>query len=188
MNRKPPEDLSGLSMLDLFRVETENLTAILTAGLLELERGPVTPQQLEALMRAAHSLKGAARLVNLPVAVRLAHAMEDCFVLAQQGQISLGRNHIDALFRGVDSLTQISKSSDAEIKRWETDRAGEIVDLLNTLTALTSAPPPPAPWPNPRTSRPPPRHQPNRPPRQRTRHCSAGRMLRTPWSGCPQRI
>jgi len=145
MNRKRLDDLSGLSMLDLFRVEAENQTAILTAGLLELERGPVVPRQLEALMRAAHSLKGAARIVNLTVPVRLAHAMEDCFVLAQQGRISLGQNHFDVLLRGVDLLTQISKCSDADINQWETDYAREIVGFLNTLAALASAPPPPEP-------------------------------------------
>ena len=36
-------------------------------------------------MRAAHSLKGAARIVGLDVGVRVAHAMEDCFVAAQRG-------------------------------------------------------------------------------------------------------
>ena len=64
-------------MLELFRVETENQTAILTSSLLELERGPAAANQLEALMRAAHCLKGAARIVNLPASVRVAHAMED---------------------------------------------------------------------------------------------------------------
>ena len=41
----------------------------------------------EMLMRAAHSFKGAARIVNLQSAVRVAHAMEDCFALAQQGKL-----------------------------------------------------------------------------------------------------
>ena len=56
-------------------------------------------------MRAAHSLKGAARIVNLPAAVRVAHAMEDCFALAQQGKLALSQPEIDLLFRGVDLLT-----------------------------------------------------------------------------------
>ena len=38
---------------------------------------------LEALMRAAHSVKGAARIVGLEEAVQVAHVMEDCFVAAQ---------------------------------------------------------------------------------------------------------
>ena len=42
-------------------------------------------------MRAAHSLKGAARIVGLDAAVRVAHAMEDCLVAAQKGRSSSSR-------------------------------------------------------------------------------------------------
>src|SRR5439155_22687261 len=77
VNPNKMDDLSSLSMLELFRVEAENQAAVLTSGLLELERGPGAPEQLETLMRAAHSWKGAARIVNLPIAVQIAHAMED---------------------------------------------------------------------------------------------------------------
>jgi len=111
VNKQKLDDLSNLSLLELFRVEAESQTAILTSGLLELERAPAPPQQLETLMRAAHSLKGAARIVNLQAAVLVAHAMEDCFVAAQNGQIQLRRKEVDALFRGVDLLTQISRNS-----------------------------------------------------------------------------
>jgi len=44
------EDLSHFSMLDLFRVETENQARVLTAGLLALERGEAVAEQLEACM------------------------------------------------------------------------------------------------------------------------------------------
>ena len=80
------EDLSDFSMMELFRVEAESQTATLTAGLLALERDPTAADRLEACMRAAHSLKGAARIVNLNAAVKVAHAMEDCFVAAQRGK------------------------------------------------------------------------------------------------------
>ena len=62
MKPRNVEDLSNLSMMELFRVEAENQTAILTSGLLELERNSGAVANLEKLMRAAHSLKGAARL------------------------------------------------------------------------------------------------------------------------------
>ena len=68
---KPP-DLSQFSMLALFRVEAETQTLVLTSGLLALERDPHLADQLEACMRAAHSLKGAARIVGLGVGVRVA--------------------------------------------------------------------------------------------------------------------
>jgi two-component system, chemotaxis family, sensor histidine kinase and response regulator WspE len=137
MSKADRSDPSKLSMLELFSVEAENQTALLTSGLLELERGPGTPGQLEMLMRAAHSLKGAARIVNLPATVRVAHAMEDCFALAQQGKLTLLQPEIDLLFRGVDLLLQISKQTGAELARWETDHADDIEQVLSSLAHLT---------------------------------------------------
>ena len=49
--------------MDLFRSEADGQIALLTEGLLALE-GEASPSALEALMRAAHSLKGAARIVG----------------------------------------------------------------------------------------------------------------------------
>jgi two-component system sensor histidine kinase and response regulator WspE len=74
------EDLSDLPMLDLFRLEAETQVQALIENLLVLERVPMAAEPLEACMRAAHSLKGAARIVGLNAGVGVAHAMEDCFV------------------------------------------------------------------------------------------------------------
>ena len=70
-------DLSGFSMMELFRMEAESHTATLSAGLVAIEGTSAAPEVIEPLMRAAHSLKGAARIVGLDAAVRVAHAMED---------------------------------------------------------------------------------------------------------------
>src|SRR5688500_7339495 len=102
MTTPTPNDLSSFSMLDLFRLEAETQTALLTEGLLALERDSGATDQLEMLMRAAHSLKGAARMVNLDPAVRVAHAMEDSFVAAQKKSVSLTSKQVDALLQGVD--------------------------------------------------------------------------------------
>ena len=84
------DDLSGFSLMDLFRSEAEGQTAILSEGLLALEGGDApSPAALEPLMRAAHSLKGAARIVGLDAAVRVAHALEDNFVAAQHGEFAI---------------------------------------------------------------------------------------------------
>jgi two-component system, chemotaxis family, sensor histidine kinase and response regulator WspE len=137
VNAQNFDDLSGLSMLELFRVEAENQTAILTSGMLELERGPAAPQQLETLMRAAHSLKGAARIVNLQIAVRLAHGMEDFFVAAQHGKIQPRQAQIDVLFRGVDLILQIAKRTEADVAAWEDEHAAEIQEFLDSLAKMT---------------------------------------------------
>jgi len=106
-------DPSELSMAELFRIEAEGQTAVLIDGLLALERQPSDAAQLEACMRAAHSLKGAARIVDVPAAVTAAHAMEDCFVAAQRGAVTLHRGSIDVLLQGVDLLLRSAKAPDA---------------------------------------------------------------------------
>lgn len=129
------EDLSSMSMVELFRVETESQGQVLTAGLLALESAPDAPHELEACMRAAHWLKGAARIVGLGVGVSVAHAMEDCFVAAQHGRLTLRREQIDLLLRGVDLLTRIAQTPDADGGLWTGERKAE-VDSFVAAVAL----------------------------------------------------
>jgi len=134
-------------MLQLFQDETENQAAAITAALLELERDPRATQPLEVLMRAAHSLKGAARIINLENVVDLAHAMEDCFVAVQQRKIILRRKELDILFQGVDLLLHISKPSRQETTQWEAQLSGRIGDFLTAVAKITAAIAPPEPPP-----------------------------------------
>jgi two-component system sensor histidine kinase and response regulator WspE len=73
-------------MQELFRMEADGTTRAMTTALLALEREPARMDLLEECMRAAHSLKGAARIVDLSAVVTVAHAMEDLFVMAQKGR------------------------------------------------------------------------------------------------------
>ena len=103
------EGLGDLSMLELFRLEVDSQTSILSDGLVALEKDAEDTRQLEALMRAAHSLKGAARMMDVDAGVKLAHAMENCFVAAQKGELILQAPQIDLLLKGVDQLIAISR-------------------------------------------------------------------------------
>ena len=123
-------------MLDLFRMEAESQSQVLTAGLLALERDPAAADQLEACMRAAHSLKGAARIVGLDAGVGVAHAMEDCFVAAQRGEVMLRQRHIDLLLEGVDLLTRIANTPEAEVAQWAAEKLADVNVFLATLTAM----------------------------------------------------
>jgi len=136
------QDLSQLSMLDLFRMEVDSQSQALTAGLLALERDPIAADHLERCMRAAHSLKGAARIVGLTAGVSVTHAMEDCFVAAQQGRLALQQGHIDELLRGVDLLQRMARTAEKDMGRWETQRPAEVGEFLDGLSrvAVTQAP------------------------------------------------
>lgn len=121
------DELGNFSMLELFRLEVDNQAAILSEGLLALERNEQSAGQLEALMRAAHSIKGAARMVGVNNGVLLAHAMEDSFVAAQNGELQLREAQIDVLLQAVDQLLAISR---------EQDNDAEIQQLTTTIRAI----------------------------------------------------
>jgi len=97
---------------------------------LVFERDHGAADQLEACMRAAHSLKGAASIVGLTVGVRVAHAMEDCFVAAQQGRTTLGRAQIDPLLGGTDLLMRIAGTPETDLGTWAAERKPEVDGCL----------------------------------------------------------
>ncbi len=103
-----PDQMRDASLFELFTLEAEAQTQVLSAGLLALERNPTQADHLEACMRAAHSLKGAARIVGVNAGVSVSHVMEDCLVSAQEGRLHLLPEHIDALLMGTDLLMRIA--------------------------------------------------------------------------------
>jgi two-component system sensor histidine kinase and response regulator WspE len=119
------------SLLELFQEEARGQAQILSDGLIALERALRDPVTLEACMRAAHSLKGAARVVGVPVGVTLAHVMEDCFVAAQDGRVVLDAGHIDMLLRGVDLIVQIGEARDIDAQTALERDVDAFVDALN---------------------------------------------------------
>jgi two-component system sensor histidine kinase and response regulator WspE len=136
------EDLSGFSMLDLFRMEARQQARVLTDGLLLLERGGASPALLESMMRAAHSLKGAAAIVGQDAVVRLAHAIEDVFVAAQQGRLAIDGAGADTLLDGVDLMLHLAApaAGTGAITAGGDGAAAHLDTLLAALEALPAAP------------------------------------------------
>nr|WP_225588821.1 hybrid sensor histidine kinase/response regulator [Achromobacter sp. ACM03] len=122
------------SLLELFQLETRTQVEVLNKGLLALEHDPTSAPQLEACMRAAHSLKGAARIVDLHPAVRIAHAMEDCLVEAREGRLRLQAADIDALLMGADLLQRVATPG-VELG----SEIDELVTRLSNAPALPAA-------------------------------------------------
>ncbi|RAU49503.1 MULTISPECIES: hybrid sensor histidine kinase/response regulator [unclassified Pseudomonas] len=125
-----PDQMRDASLFELFTLEAEAQTQVLSAGLLALERNPTQADQLEACMRAAHSLKGAARIVGVDAGVSVSHVMEDCLVEAQTGRLHLKPEHIDALLMGTDMLMRIATPGESKVTQADVDG---YVALLNDL-------------------------------------------------------
>ncbi|MBY8950742.1 hybrid sensor histidine kinase/response regulator [Pseudomonas carnis] len=145
-----PDQMRDASLLELFSLEADAQTQVLSAGLLALERNPTQADQLEACMRAAHSLKGAARIVGVDAGVSVAHVMEDCLVSAQEGRLYLQPEHIDALLQGTDLLMRIATPGNdvgpADIEAY----VALMERLLDPSQPIATPVPKPEPIPAPR--------------------------------------
>lgn len=127
-----------LSMLELFRMEEQQQSSVLTENLLALEQEPTSEKFLESLMRAAHSLKGAALMVGLEPVIPLAHVMEDCFVAAQKGKLLLTSEHIDLLLKAVDMIGAISNAS-TPFQEWVEQNRADYDAQLEGLNRIQSS-------------------------------------------------
>jgi two-component system, chemotaxis family, sensor histidine kinase and response regulator PixL len=78
------------------------------SGLLGLGTGKVTGKQLDALLRAAHSIKGGAGMMGFTTLARLGHHLEDYFKIVQYGKSAPPDAEIERLMLGtIDKLRQI---------------------------------------------------------------------------------
>ncbi|HEX4610772.1 MAG TPA: Hpt domain-containing protein, partial [Urbifossiella sp.] len=140
------------SLFDLFREEVRTHADALSAGLLALESDAANPQRIEPLMRAAHSLKGAARIIGVDPAVRLAHVMEDAFVAAQGHKARITPPDIDRFLQATDVLAGLGALADAgELPGWAAAHEAAVERLAPALErfahggATEPEAPPPAP-------------------------------------------
>jgi two-component system sensor histidine kinase and response regulator WspE len=131
--------LEDSSLFDLFRMEAEEQVCVLQTELMQLESEAPSPSRLEKLMRASHSLKGAARIVGLTSIVNLTHAMEDRFVAAQNGA-TLDSSDVDRMLAATDWLAKLQSVGESEINQWLEENTGGIEACAATVRGQEPAP------------------------------------------------
>lgn len=138
----PAPDIDA-SLLDLFREEVRALCGQLSTGLVALEATPTDTRRIEPLMRAAHSLKGASRIVHQMAAIDVAHEMEELLVSAQRGKLTLAQADIDVLLASTDLLATMA---DTDLAGWGEANAAATAGYVRTLRGRLSGHPqsPPA--------------------------------------------
>ncbi len=124
-----------------FRIEGRELFAGLSAGVLELEKGASVKQTVDALLRLAHTLKGASRVVKQSGIADLAHALEDVLGPFREGQATLPAEVINGLLRSVDAIK-------VQLDALDLPAPAPVTAPLAASLKLVSPPPPSAPTPN----------------------------------------
>lgn len=86
-----------------FRIEAHELLSELSKAALDLEK-KATPQVVARLLRSAHTLKGAARVVKQGEIADKAHALEDVLVPYRESSSPVPRENIDRILGFVDEI------------------------------------------------------------------------------------
>ncbi|MCL5024401.1 MAG: response regulator [Nitrospirae bacterium] len=104
-------------LLATFRVEAaEHITAI-SSNLVALEKSPSAERQaeiIETVFRESHSMKGAARAVNLGAVESICQSFESVLAALKRREIMPGPELLDLLHRSVDALEELLASVSEE--------------------------------------------------------------------------
>lgn len=123
-------------LLQMFAVEAADHLQTLTQTLLKLERQPQGDERqelLNAAFRAAHSLKGSARAVELMDIEGIAHDMENILSAARSGKLEFTPDIVDVLLNATDVIQNL-------VERREVSKE-QIQQVRQRLKNVTQPPP-----------------------------------------------
>ena len=87
-----------------FRIEARELLDLLTRGVLDLDKGAAPAGVVGALLRHAHTLKGAARVVRQPEIADQAHAMEEALEPFRESTEPVPVDRLEVLLALLDTI------------------------------------------------------------------------------------
>lgn len=90
-----------------FAEEATKHCDLIEKELLALETGGFSKEILDSVFRAAHTIKGSARMLKLTMISEVAHRMEDALELLRDRQINLSQQLMDFLLEGLDVMRQL---------------------------------------------------------------------------------
>ena len=93
--------------LPIFQAETEDHLTTLEDGLVRLEQDDRDPELLQALFRAAHTIKGTAGMIGHKRLVEITHVLENAFDAVRKSQLPISTQLIDLCLDTVDILRSL---------------------------------------------------------------------------------
>jgi two-component system chemotaxis sensor kinase CheA len=122
--------------LKYFRPEARELVDQFAQGMLDLEKGRGTAAAVQRLLRVAHTLKGAARVVKQTDIANRAHAIEDALMPFRDAEQAVGREQIDAILQHLDDIgSRIGSLSQPEPRDQPAQRKTDIEEAGKTVRA-----------------------------------------------------
>lgn len=146
MNERDEEFLKRLR--ETFRVEAAEHLQRISDGLIELERGPdaeVRAGVVEAVLREAHSLKGAARAVSHADVEAVCQLLESAFAALKRGETGLSGPLLETFYDAVDVLGDLLAASGEELGAGLRSKGAAVIRALTDAVRGIPVAPRPAP-------------------------------------------
>jgi len=130
----PADDDVPAEILEFFQPEAEEHLQVVSDCLLSLEANH-SPEEINKLFRAIHTVKGSAAQVGLKRLGGIAHRVEDLIGRLRDGELEPGAQVIDLCLEAVDVLKKTLH------KQWpdESQMRGGVDSLLNRIAELAPA-------------------------------------------------
>jgi len=119
-------------LIETFRLEADEHLKSMVTGLLTLEKSALPDERapiLEIIFREAHSLKGAARAVNLDEIEVVCQSLEGVFALLKREEIQLSSQEFDVVHRALDTVGALLNAPDEH-------HATQVAETIQELAQL----------------------------------------------------
>ncbi|AZN42200.1 chemotaxis protein CheW [Paenibacillus albus] len=126
----------ALTYLSVFLDELEEQLQVLDESILELENGGNSPETIQTIFRAAHTLKGSSAAMGFQSMKEVTHKVESVFELLRQNRLQTSKSLINVLFKCIDYLK--AKKETLRKGDFNDEPIETLVELLNGI--LTDQP------------------------------------------------
>lgn len=122
--------------LDLFLQEADEQLETLEQETLKLESDP-SDERLQAIFRAAHTLKGSSRAMGFSHFAELTHEMENVLDLLRSGQLAVTLDSADCLLSCIDTLAQMKDSISAGQGDGQVETKALVIELQRLQSGVS---------------------------------------------------
>jgi two-component system chemotaxis sensor kinase CheA len=126
--------------LETFIAECRELLEQMEDGLLQLETRPDDAEAINAVFRAAHTIKGSAGVFGFDVVVRFTHAVENLLDEVRAGQVPVSAALVAELLRCRDHIEVLVERLHARATDFEADLLAHGEELTRRLQSFRAAP------------------------------------------------
>jgi two-component system chemotaxis sensor kinase CheA len=116
-------------LFEIFKLECDEHIQKLNSGILTLEENPDNPGLLGEILRDAHSLKGAARMIDFKSIEDISHNLETILGKIKKGEIKLSTEITNLIFESLENISKIVKTISDGGREDEVDASSLIEQL-----------------------------------------------------------